>query len=328
MGQEQGERQDGLFVVDAQVHAWRPDSPERPWPEGAQRYLRSTSVLSSAARPAPTGHEVLAEMDRAGVRSAILVPPVFAGDDNGAALEQARSMGRRRVEPSGSGWVDVNVHYGPDVVDRSQTAREAVAQAIEIGCAAICLRSHAGSSVDLANALDAEAGDALRVFGGITLNRPVGGLNLDAVDVALTDVLARVAEADACVDLGPVAPDELLRLVTAARSAGVRRVVVSHPFYPAQDYPDELVVAAAGAGAMVEHCAMQFRPGYPDGPPLHRLVDQIERSGPRPSSRRATAARRASPPSPNACSGSASNSRPVSTTTSSRSCSPTIRPGS
>lgn len=94
MGQEQGERHDGhqggLFVVDAQVHAWLPESPERPWPEGARRYLRSTSVLSSAARPALTGHELLAEMDRAGVRSAILVPPVFAGDDNAAALEQAR----------------------------------------------------------------------------------------------------------------------------------------------------------------------------------------------------------------------------------------------
>jgi hypothetical protein len=216
------------------------------------------------------------------------------------------------------GWVDLNVHYGPDIVPRSQTAAAAVDAARRLGYAAVCVRAHGGSSVDLANALDRPGGP--RVFGGITLNRPVGGLNPDAVAVALEtggrvvalptwdaptetrrprpaaarvpllvdgrpaaglrDVLAETARHAAILDLGPVAAEQLLPLIELAREAGVGRIVVAHPFYRAQRYPDALVRDAARAGAIIEHCFMQFHPDYPDRPSIERLVEQIELVGP------------------------------------------------
>ena len=220
------------------------------------------------------------------------------------------------------GWVDINVHYGPDVVPRSQTAVEAVEAAVAVGLRGICLRSHPGSSVDLAMAMDEASPATLAVLGGVTLNSPVGGLNPDAVEVALAtgarmialptweaeaepnpprkgvesiplfdergrasagldDVLALTAASAACIDLGPARADQLLDLVRMSRAAGVERVVVSHPFYAAQQYSDELVRAAAEAGAIIEHCYMQFDPDYPGKGSVERLIAQIRAVGPK-----------------------------------------------
>lgn len=93
-----------------------------------------------------------------------------APDDTGDAL------------PAGS--LDVNVHYGPDAGARSQRAAEAVRLAEMSGLRAVCLRAHGGSSVDVAHALDDRA-DRITVLGAITLNRPVGGINPFAVELAL-----------------------------------------------------------------------------------------------------------------------------------------------
>jgi len=217
-----------------------------------------------------------------------------------------------------TGWADLNVHYGPDAVPRSQTAAEAVAGARRLGYSAICLRAHGGSSVDVANALDVAGG--MRVYGGVTLNSPVGGLNPDAVALALAtggrivalptwssptetsrprvaqtivpvvddgsprpglrEVFAEVARHQAALDLGPVPSCELLGLIELAQRAGVERIVVAHPFYRAQAYSDELVLQAARAGAIIEHCFVQFHPDYPGRPDPARLVAQIDLVGP------------------------------------------------
>lgn len=67
-----------MKIVDAQVHIWAADSPERPWPKRAEPHR------------APLGaEELLAEMDRAGVAGAVLVPPSWEGDRNDLALAAA-----------------------------------------------------------------------------------------------------------------------------------------------------------------------------------------------------------------------------------------------
>ena len=70
-----------MLIVDAQVHIWGADTPERPWPEGnAHR----------AHRPVPfTKDDLLAEMAAAGVDRAIIVPPSWEGDRNDLALAAA-----------------------------------------------------------------------------------------------------------------------------------------------------------------------------------------------------------------------------------------------
>lgn len=67
-------------IVDAQVHVWAANTPERPWPARAEPHR------------APLGkEELLAEMDKAGVDGAILVPPSWEGDRNDLAIDAAAS---------------------------------------------------------------------------------------------------------------------------------------------------------------------------------------------------------------------------------------------
>lgn len=91
--------------IDSQVHVWRADSPRHAWPADAANYLRDTAVLSSAARTPLGGDELIATLDAHDISGAILVPPVFAGDDNSYAIataeahpERFRVMGRVPLE--------------------------------------------------------------------------------------------------------------------------------------------------------------------------------------------------------------------------------------
>lgn len=86
-----------MLIVDSQVHIWGADTPDRPWPAGRAH---------QAQKPYPvTKDMVLAAMDEAGVRRAVIVPPSWEGDRNDLALEAARLhpdrfavMGRLAIE--------------------------------------------------------------------------------------------------------------------------------------------------------------------------------------------------------------------------------------
>jgi predicted TIM-barrel fold metal-dependent hydrolase len=72
-----------MQIVDAQVHIWAADTPERPWPAG-QRHR--------AHRPVPfSADDLLAEMAASGVARAVIVPPSWEGDRNDLALAAARA---------------------------------------------------------------------------------------------------------------------------------------------------------------------------------------------------------------------------------------------
>jgi predicted TIM-barrel fold metal-dependent hydrolase len=69
-------------IVDAQVHIWGANTPERPWPAGRDHL---------AQKPYPVTKElILAGMDEAGIDRVVLVPPSWEGDRNDLALEAAR----------------------------------------------------------------------------------------------------------------------------------------------------------------------------------------------------------------------------------------------
>jgi L-fuconolactonase len=71
-----------MLIVDAQVHIWGADTPERPWPPGGH---------GRAHRPQPfSKDDLLREMDAAGVARVVIVPPSWEGDRNDLALEAAR----------------------------------------------------------------------------------------------------------------------------------------------------------------------------------------------------------------------------------------------
>src|SRR3989442_12725003 len=72
-----------MNIVDSQVHLWAAPTPERPWPPGR---------AGDAQKPYPVDKEaMLLQMDLAGVRRVVIVPPSWEGDRNDVALEAART---------------------------------------------------------------------------------------------------------------------------------------------------------------------------------------------------------------------------------------------
>jgi L-fuconolactonase len=86
-----------MMIIDAQVHIWAPETPEKPY---------ATGNASEPHRPLPLGHEeLLTEMDGAGVNRCVLVPPTWEADRNDTSLEAARLhpdrfavMGRLKID--------------------------------------------------------------------------------------------------------------------------------------------------------------------------------------------------------------------------------------
>jgi L-fuconolactonase len=74
-------------VVDAQVHVWLPESPDRPWPPGGPE-----RALAMHRHEPITGPGLLAEMREAGVDRAVLVPPFFEGYRNDYVVSCAAAV--------------------------------------------------------------------------------------------------------------------------------------------------------------------------------------------------------------------------------------------
>jgi predicted TIM-barrel fold metal-dependent hydrolase len=71
-----------MMIVDAQVHIWGADTPDRPWVPGEG---------GRAQQPYPVTKDLVLEgMKDAGVDRVVIVPPSWEGDRNDLALEAAR----------------------------------------------------------------------------------------------------------------------------------------------------------------------------------------------------------------------------------------------
>lgn len=94
-----------MMIIDAQIHVWAPDTPERPW------------ARKQAHLPEPFGYEDLRQLMNAnGVDRAVLVPPGWEGDRIDFVLEgtarhpdRFAAMGRIPVQDPASaallpGW--------------------------------------------------------------------------------------------------------------------------------------------------------------------------------------------------------------------------------
>lgn len=81
-----------------------------------------------------------------------------------------------------AGALDVHVHAGPGLFARRFTDAEAASAAAAAGMAGFVLKAHEGSTVARAAAART---DSVEVYGGLVLNRFVGGLNPEAVELAV-----------------------------------------------------------------------------------------------------------------------------------------------
>lgn len=75
-----------------------------------------------------------------------------------------------------SGAIDLHIHSGPDVIERIGTSIDIAIGARDAGMRAIVLKDHNFPSFTKAGLTD-QVVDGLSVYGGITLNTTVGGLN-------------------------------------------------------------------------------------------------------------------------------------------------------
>ena len=82
------------------------------------------------------------------------------------------------------GAYDLHVHSAPDLFPRIADDRHMVAHAATRGFAGLVMKNHFEGTASRA-ALAAEVAGRLKVYGGLVLNRYVGGINPHAVDAAL-----------------------------------------------------------------------------------------------------------------------------------------------
>lgn len=197
-----------------------------------------------------------------------------------------------QAEVSLAGVVDLHVHAGPDSRPRSVTDIEAARLAQAAGMRAILLKNHFTMTADRAAIAMAEV-DGIEIFGGVVLNRAVGGINPEAVRQMATfsggrgkvvwlptfdaeyyvtaagggapfvsvlengdpapgvlEVFDLIAEHDLTLAMGHSAPEEVLRLIPAAKERGVERILVTHVF--GQDATMDQMREMADAGAIME----------------------------------------------------------------------------
>ncbi|MHB9755282.1 DUF6282 family protein [Streptomyces sp. BYX5S] len=87
------------------------------------------------------------------------------------------------MSESAAGTFDLHCHPSPDISPRSQTDEEVARGCLRSGQRGFVIKSHVAPTADRAMAVRARHPE-VEVVGSITLNRPVGGLNAAAVEVA------------------------------------------------------------------------------------------------------------------------------------------------
>lgn len=172
------------------------------------------------------------------------------------------------------GVIDMHVHSAPDIRERAYTDIELMEAAVRVGAKAVVIKSHHGTTMNRAflvnefNRLIHQGDNDFRMFGSITLNRAVGGLNPVAVETALKmgakvvwlptthavnqlakdgksggiectsqgrvvdslmEILRIIKDYGAVLGTGHLAPSEIFVVVEAAKGLGIDRIVVTHP---------------------------------------------------------------------------------------------------
>jgi hypothetical protein len=198
-----------------------------------------------------------------------------------------------------SGIIDMHIHTAPDIRPRYCDDVQAAREAKEAGMRAILLKSHITLTADRAIVAQRIVGDIL-VFGSLVLNTPVGGLNPEAVEVALKmgakeiwmptfsaaneinqrgeeggitifsekgepqteihEIVDLIHQADAILATGHISVEETLALVKIAREHGLRKILITHPESSIIRMPIETQVELAGEDLYFERCYVETTP--------------------------------------------------------------------
>ena len=187
-----------------------------------------------------------------------------------------------------AGMIDPHVHAAPEHIPRLLDDLELTRRAREAGMEGILIKSHTSLTASRAT-IAAHAVPGIRVWGGLVLNRAVGGLNPVAVETALAygaaevwmptldavgqpgrsapgisilegsrlrtevhEILDLIGQADIILGTGHLSVAETVALVPIARAHGVRKILVTHPEAPFLAMPHVTQRELARAGCLFE----------------------------------------------------------------------------
>lgn len=80
--------------------------------------------------------------------------------------------------------IDVHVHTAPDLISRYGSDLKTAHEALDSGMAGVVVKSHVVPTVGRVDLINEAVGETI-LYGGVTLNGSVGGINPAAVEVAL-----------------------------------------------------------------------------------------------------------------------------------------------
>ena len=207
----------------------------------------------------------------------------------GMGLAQAKDA------PSLAGVIDIHAHAAPETAALNFQRQFDAIQAAQIakiyGMRGIVLKEHTTETASWAY-LVSQIVPGVEVFGGIVLNRHVGGMNPAAVEaMALTrggrgrsctcrrstrntatqgqpgrvavsrggqllpetlEVLKVIAKHNLGLSTGHVSPEEVLMVIRAAKAAGVNKIYVQHPNHSGMVMSMTQLKEAVRLGAMIE----------------------------------------------------------------------------
>lgn len=225
------------------------------------------------------------------------------------------------------GIIDMHVHSNPDIRHRAYDDFELMEAGIRVGAKAIVIKTHQGSTVDRAylcnkhNELTHHGDNDFTMYGGITLNRQMGGINPFAVESALKlggkvvwlptqsarntfekmnqstnncvdvirdgkiipelyDVFKLIKDFDVVLGTAHISPEESFRIVEAAKAAGIKKIVITHPeWWLVGMTLEDQVRIVKDYDVILEHCFAQPMGGgkYKSNLPMN--LDAIKACG-------------------------------------------------
>lgn len=203
------------------------------------------------------------------------------------------------------GVIDMHVHSNPDIRHRAYDDFELMEAGIRVGARAIVIKTHQGTTVDRAflcnrhNEIVHQGDNNFTMFGSVTMNRQMGGINPWAVESGLKlgakviwlptqsarnnmlkqnqdpancveviqdgkvvpelmSIFQLVKDYDVTLGTGHVSPEECFLVVEAARNAGVKKLVVTHPeWWMVGMSLDDQVRIVRDYDVILEHCFAQ-----------------------------------------------------------------------
>lgn len=124
----------------------------------------------------------LAQVDAVEDSSAILPPgPQTHWEPYAENWSLPPSVDQELMDPILEGAIDLHAHHGPDSYPRQWDAFEVAELAASRGMRAILLKNHWTETAGLAYLIREHGAQDIEVFGSITLDTPVGGVNPQAV---------------------------------------------------------------------------------------------------------------------------------------------------